>query len=90
MNDHSLHEKYNNEDDALESYPMGLSQFPNFFVIDFNHRMTMLKTNASNLENWRCQNSTRLIRVSLTHTTIHANRLTSDITGFIRKQETNG
>ncbi len=49
----------------MEAYPAGPSQVPNFFVICFYHRMTMQKTNASNLETWRCQNSSRLIRASL-------------------------
>jgi hypothetical protein len=40
---------------ALEAYPAGLSQAPNFFVICFYHRITMQKTNALNLETWRCQ-----------------------------------
>ena len=44
---------------------LGLSQVSNFFVIDLNHRMTMLKINVSNLETWRCQNLWDLISVSL-------------------------
>ncbi len=69
MNAYCLHEKYNNGDTALEAYPTGLSQVPNFFVICFYHRITMRKTNASNLETWRCQNLWDLIRVSLITTT---------------------
>ncbi len=42
----------------------GLSQVPNFFVIDLNHRMTMLEINVSNLETWRCQNLLDLFRPS--------------------------
>ena len=43
----------------------GLSQVLNFFVIDLNHRVTMLKINASNLKTWRCQNLWDLISLSL-------------------------
>ena len=40
-----------NLDDTLEAYPEGLSQVFNFFVIGFNHRMTMLENHCLELEN---------------------------------------
>jgi hypothetical protein len=60
-----LYKKSNNGDDALETYPKGLSQVPHFFVICFYHRITMQKTNASNVETWRCQKLLDLSRISL-------------------------
>jgi len=51
MNGYSLHKECNNEDDALEAYPSGLSQVPNFFVIRFHHRITMLKNKCLELGN---------------------------------------
>ncbi len=65
MNAYCLHEKCNNGDDALEAYPVGLSQIPRLCVMLAYKAISILSSHALILEIWRCQNSPGLIKASL-------------------------
>ena len=62
MNAYCLYEEYNNGDDALEAYPVGLSQIPRLCVMFAYKAMSILSSHALILEIWRCQNLWDLFR----------------------------